>query len=78
VALRGADDEAVGAAAVVDRVEVVGEDAYAYLSLAGGPPVVARVPADRRPARGAAVRVDVRWADVHVFHAGSGLRWAPS
>ena len=78
VALRGADDEAGGAAAVVDRVEVVGEDAYAYLSLAGGPPVVARVPADRRPARGAAVRVDVRWSDVHVFHAGSGLRWTSS
>ena len=78
VTLHAADDEAVGSAAVVDRVEVVGEDAYAYLTLAGGPPVVARVPADRRPARGAAVRADVRWTDVHVFHAGSGLRYSPS
>ncbi|MEU4773869.1 ABC transporter ATP-binding protein [Micromonospora sp. NPDC023644] len=66
-----------GAAATVDRVEVVGEDAYAYLTLDGGHPVVARVPAARRPDRGAAVRVGVRWADVHVFHAGSGRRYAP-
>ncbi|MGC4789447.1 ABC transporter ATP-binding protein [Micromonospora sp. DT178] len=66
-----------GAAATVDRVEVVGEDAYAYLTLAGGHPVVARVPAARRPGRGAPVRVGVRWADVHVFHAGSGRRYAP-
>jgi ABC-type sugar transport system ATPase subunit len=64
-----------GAAAVVERVEVVGEDAYAYLTLAGGEPVVARVPADRRPAKGAAVRVTVRWPDVHVFHAGTGRRY---
>jgi ABC-type sugar transport system ATPase subunit len=71
-------DEDRGSAAVVDRVEVVGEDAYAYLTLAGGPPVVARVPADRRPARGAAVRAEVRWAEVHVFHADSGLRYSPS
>ncbi|MEH1100819.1 ABC transporter ATP-binding protein [Micromonospora sp. CPCC 205561] len=70
-------DSTEGAAAGVDRVEVVGEDAYAYLTLAGGHPVVARVPAARRPGRGAAVRVGVRWADVHVFHAGSGRRYAP-
>ncbi|MFG2012085.1 ABC transporter ATP-binding protein [Micromonospora sp. NPDC048868] len=66
-----------GAPATVDRVEVVGEDAYAYLRLAGGHPVVARVPAARRPGRGAPVRVGVRWADVHVFHAASGRRYAP-
>ncbi len=78
VKLRGADDEAGGTAAVVDRVEVVGEDAYAYLRMAGGSAVVARVPADRRPARGAAVRADVRWEDVHLFHADSGLRYATS
>ncbi|PZF99045.1 ABC transporter ATP-binding protein [Micromonospora deserti] len=71
-------DAAEGAAATVDRVEVVGEDAYAYLTLAGGQPVVARVPASRRPGRGSAVRVGVRWADVHVFHAGSGRRYRPS
>ncbi|NJP34039.1 ABC transporter ATP-binding protein [Micromonospora thermarum] len=70
-------DRAEGAAATVDRVEVVGEDAYAYLSLAAGQPVVARVPAARRPERGAAVQVGVRWADTHVFHADSGLRYAP-
>ncbi|MEV5768796.1 ABC transporter ATP-binding protein [Micromonospora sp. NPDC052213] len=70
-------DAADGADATVDRVEVVGEDAYAYLTLAGGHRVVARVPAARRPERGAAVRVGVRWADVHVFHADSGRRYAP-
>jgi ABC-type sugar transport system ATPase subunit len=67
-----------GAEAVVDRVEVVGEDAYAYLTLAGGEPVVVRVPAGRRPGKGAAVRVGVSWADVHVFHAGSGHRFTAS
>ncbi|MEW2379683.1 ABC transporter ATP-binding protein [Micromonospora sp. NPDC047812] len=70
-------DATDGAAATVDRVEVVGEDAYAYLTLAGGHPVVARVPAAHRPGRGAPVRVGVRWADVHVFHAGSGRRYVP-
>lgn len=66
-----------GAEASVDRVEVVGEDAYAYLTVAGGHSVVARVPAVRRPERGAALRVGVRWRDVHVFHSGSGRRYAP-
>lgn len=63
-----------GAAATVDRVEVVGTDAYAYLTLRAGNPVVARVPAAHRPARGDAVRVGVRWADTHVFDATTGLR----
>ncbi|MEU8298636.1 ABC transporter ATP-binding protein [Micromonospora sp. NPDC048909] len=71
-------DDVEGAAATVDRVEVVGEDAYAYLTLADGGAVVARVPAARRPARGAPVRVGVRWADVHLFHAGSGRRYRPA
>ncbi|MDO3704952.1 ABC transporter ATP-binding protein [Micromonospora sp. C28SCA-DRY-2] len=75
VTVAGADAE--GTPATVDRVDVVGEDAYAYLRLAGGEPVVARVPAARRPDRGAAVRIAVRWADVHVFHAGSGRRYSP-
>ncbi|MGN9779628.1 ABC transporter ATP-binding protein [Micromonospora sp. H33] len=70
-------DATDGVAATVDRVEVVGEDAYAYLTLATGQPVVARVPSARRPERGAAVHVGVRWADTHVFHADSGLRYAP-
>ncbi|MFY1593919.1 ABC transporter ATP-binding protein [Micromonospora sp. WMMD737] len=70
-------DAAEGTDATVERVEVVGEDAYAYLRLAGGHRIVARVPAARRPDRGAAVRVGVRWADVHLFHAASGRRHAP-
>ncbi|MEV4466437.1 ABC transporter ATP-binding protein [Micromonospora echinofusca] len=70
-------DAAEGTDATVERVEVVGEDAYAYLTLAGAHRVVARVPAARRPERGATVRVGVRWADAHVFHAGSGRRYAP-
>ncbi|BCL18071.1 ABC transporter ATP-binding protein [Micromonospora sagamiensis] len=67
-----------GGPAVTDRVEVVGEDAYAYLTLPGGHPVVARVPAARRPAPGSAVRVTVRWSDVHVFDAASGQRVDPA
>ncbi|WDZ82756.1 ABC transporter ATP-binding protein [Micromonospora cathayae] len=67
-----------GTPATVDRVEVVGEDAYAYLTLDGGHPVVARVPAARRPAAGSAVRVTVRWPDVHVFDAGTGRRRTPA
>lgn len=63
-----------GAAATVDRVEVVGTDAYAYLTLADGHSVVARVAAADRPARGDAVRVGVRWADTHLFDADTGLR----
>ncbi|WP_341715747.1 ABC transporter ATP-binding protein [Micromonospora sp. FIMYZ51] len=66
-----------GTPATVDRVEVIGEDAYAYLTLAAGHPVVARVPAARRPDRDATVRVGVRWADAHLFHADSGRRYLP-
>ncbi|MEU4567913.1 ABC transporter ATP-binding protein [Micromonospora sp. NPDC023956] len=66
-----------GGTAVVDRVEVVGEDAYAYLTLSGGHPVVARVPAARRPAPGSAVRVTVRWPDAHLFDT-SGRRVGPA
>ncbi|SCL22777.1 multiple sugar transport system ATP-binding protein [Micromonospora pallida] len=64
----------VGVAATVERVEVVGEDAYAYLTLPGGHRVVARVAAARRPGAGSTVRVTVRWADTHVFDAASGRR----
>jgi ABC-type sugar transport system ATPase subunit len=64
-----------GAVATVERIDVVGEDAYAYLRLAdGGAAVTARVPAAGRPAAGDAVRVAVRWADVHLFDAGTGRR----
>ena len=62
-----------GAAVVVERVDVVGEDAYAYLRL-GGDTIVARVPARVRPSVGETARVGVRPADVHVFEAGTGQR----
>ncbi|MEV6489230.1 ABC transporter ATP-binding protein [Actinoplanes sp. NPDC051633] len=65
----------IGAAAIVERVDVVGEDAYAFLRLAdGGAPVTARVPASARPVVGESIRVAVRWADVHLFDAGTGHR----
>jgi ABC-type sugar transport system ATPase subunit len=64
---------ASGAAAVVDRVEVVGEDAYAYLLLADHR-IVARVPAADRPAVGSTVHLAVDPGDVHVFDAGTGRR----
>lgn len=63
-----------GEPAVVERVDVVGEDAYAYLRLTGGHPVAARVRAAGRPAVGDGVAVAVRWPDVHVFDTASGER----
>jgi ABC-type sugar transport system ATPase subunit len=72
------DGDGSGDAAVVERVEVVGEDAYVYATLAGGQPIVARVPSGRRPARGETVRAGVRWTDVHLFHTASGQRYYPS
>jgi len=62
-----------GVTAVVERVDVVGEDAYAYLR-AGTLPVVARVPASTRPAPGDKVDLTVRWTDQHVFDAATGRR----
>ncbi|WBB90732.1 ABC transporter ATP-binding protein [Verrucosispora sp. WMMC514] len=70
-------DVAEGTPATVDRVEVIGEDAFAYLRLTAGHQVVARMPAARRPERGATVRLDVRWADTHLFHANTGRRYQP-
>ena len=64
-----------GVAAVVERVDVVGEDAYAYLRLAaGGHLVAARVRAGLRPGVGDPVRVSVGWPDVHVFDRATGRR----
>ena len=63
-----------GAAGVVERVDVVGEDAYAYVQLDGGPTVAARVRAVGRPAVGDAVTVGVGWPETHLFDAGSGQR----
>jgi ABC-type sugar transport system ATPase subunit len=73
VRLAPADDATGGAAGVVSRVDVIGEDAYAYLRL-GALSVVARVPAASRPAVGDPLVVSVRWADDHVFDARTGRR----
>lgn len=62
-----------GAAAHVERVEVVGEDAHVYLRL-GEHPAVARVLSADRPTVGAETFVTVRSEDVHVFDAGTGKR----
>ncbi|MBG0568831.1 ABC transporter ATP-binding protein [Actinoplanes aureus] len=67
------DPTGSGAPATVERVDVVGEDAHAYLRLADHL-IVARVPASARPAPGDPAEVAVRWADVHVFDAGTGQR----
>ncbi|HEU4423941.1 MAG TPA: ABC transporter ATP-binding protein [Pilimelia sp.] len=62
-----------GPEGTVERVDVVGEDAYAYLRVAGHP-VVARLPAAERPAPDDTVRVTVRWDDAHLFDAATGTR----
>jgi ABC-type sugar transport system ATPase subunit len=61
-----------GTPATVERVDVVGEDAYVYLRAAGHP-IVARVRTADRPAAGAAARVTAR-GDVHLFDAATGRR----
>jgi ABC-type sugar transport system ATPase subunit len=73
VTLRG---DPAGADGVVERVDVVGDDAYAYLSVAGTA-VVARVRAPDRPAVGDTTAVAVAWRDVHVFDAVTGARVDP-
>jgi ABC-type sugar transport system ATPase subunit len=55
----------------VTRVDVVGEDSYAYLSV-GEHQVVARVPTAQRPSIGQAVPVGAR--AVHRFDAATGRR----
>jgi ABC-type sugar transport system ATPase subunit len=69
-------DHPDGVRGVVERVDVVGEDAYIYVRI-GTEPIVARVRAAVRPAVGATVRVAVSPADVHVFDATTGQRMAP-
>ncbi|MGH3648325.1 MAG: ABC transporter ATP-binding protein [Micromonosporaceae bacterium] len=61
------------ASAVVQRVEVVGEDAYVHLRLDGFP-LVARVASADRPELGDTVGVAVRAEDVHLFDAATGRR----
>jgi ABC-type sugar transport system ATPase subunit len=68
----GADPDGA-VAGVVERVDVVGDDAYAYLRVAGVA-VVARVRAAARPSVGDKTPVAVAWADVHVFDAATGVR----
>jgi multiple sugar transport system ATP-binding protein len=61
----------------VERVDVVGADAYAYVRV-DGHRVVSRVTAADRPAVGDEVGVSVSWDACHVFDAASGLRVAQS
>lgn len=55
----------------VTRVDVIGEDSYVYLNVAGQP-VVARVPTAQRPRAGQELTVGVR--AVHRFDAATGRR----
>jgi ABC-type sugar transport system ATPase subunit len=68
-----ANDPAALRDATVERVDVVGEDAYAYLMLVGHQ-IVVRVRTAERPAVGQKVRVAVRWSDAHVFDPATGRR----
>lgn len=70
-----------GAAATVERVDVLGSDVHVQLALAhpsGGDSkpiqVLARVPTASRPQVGAAVRVSTDPAMMHVFDAATGRR----
>jgi ABC-type sugar transport system ATPase subunit len=65
-----------GAEGVVERVDVVGEDAYAYVRL-GEHLVVGRVRAADRPALGKPERVAVDPAGIHVFDQSTGRRVGP-
>ncbi|WP_433273729.1 ABC transporter ATP-binding protein [Actinosynnema sp. CS-041913] len=56
-----------GIPARVDRVEVVGEDAYVHLRVAGSHAVVARVATEDRPTPDTEVRVRVHDRDLHLF-----------
>ena len=59
---------------VVERVDLAGEDAYAFIRLDASPTVAARVAASGRPSVGDRVNVSVAWSDVHVFDVASGAR----
>jgi ABC-type sugar transport system ATPase subunit len=65
-----------GVPATVERVDVVGEDAYVYLRV-GPHGLTARVRAADRPAPGDAVRVDADPDAVHGFDAATGQRIGP-
>jgi ABC-type sugar transport system ATPase subunit len=72
-----AEADGVGAPATVERVEVVGEDAYVYLRAAEHG-IVARVRAADRPAPGDPMRVRAALEDVHEFDAATGRRLKPA
>jgi ABC-type sugar transport system ATPase subunit len=59
-----------GVPARVDIVEVAGSDAFVHLDRG----LVAKVPADARPAEGAEVRIAIDRTDTHLFDEGSGER----
>jgi len=67
---------ATGPEVTVDRVELVGEDAYVHLSL-DGHAVLARVPSADRPKPGSTVTIAVRPRDVHLFDGTTGRRVEP-
>jgi ABC-type sugar transport system ATPase subunit len=68
-------NEGEGPCAEVEVVEVAGSEAFIHLR-AEGHPVVARVPADRRPDPGAVVRLGAASAHLYLFDAESGERIA--
>ncbi len=65
----------LGVEATVERVDVVGDEAHAYLR-ADGHTVVARVLEAGRPAVGDLVRISVRRPDVHLFDVATSRRVA--
>jgi ABC-type sugar transport system ATPase subunit len=66
-----------GVEGVVERVDLVGDDAYAYVRVADRT-VVGRVRAASRPAVGDKTLVAVWWSDVHVFDEATGRRVEPA
>jgi ABC-type sugar transport system ATPase subunit len=59
-----------GLAGVVDRVEHLGDEQIAYLTLASGEPLLVRLPAEQaRPGVGEAVGVHVPPSRIHFFGA---------
>jgi multiple sugar transport system ATP-binding protein len=71
-----ADGDGIGV--VVEVVEELGADAYAFCSseLPGAPRIVVRVDARRPPARGEPISLRPREEDAHLFDAQTGLRLA--
>jgi len=74
-AVRLSDPAGADCTGTVYRVDVIGEDAHAYLRI-GGDTVVARMPTTTRPAVGDTVAVAVRWDDAHFFDARTERRIA--